>query len=57
MYFLICMGRRFNCRKGAKINIFGAEGTKIAVFAPLAHYLMHYLMHYYTKKAIAAFTL
>ena len=34
MYFLICMGRRFNCRKGAKINIFGAEGTKIAVFAP-----------------------
>ena len=26
MYFLICMGRRFNCRKGAKINIFGSEG-------------------------------
>ena len=43
-------------RKGAKISIFGAEGTKIAVFAPLAHYLMHYLMHYYTKN-VAAFTL
>ena len=33
-------------------HIFGAEGPKIAVFAPLAHYLMHY----YTKKAIAAFS-
>jgi hypothetical protein len=57
MYFLICMDHRFNCRKGAKINIFGAEQPKIAVFAPKAHYLMHYLMHNYTKKAIAALTL
>ena len=51
MYFLICMDHRFNCRKGAKIDIFVAEGPKIAVFAPKAHYLMHCLMQSYIKKA------
>ena len=40
---------------GAKINIFGAEGPNIAVFAPKSNYLMHYFVYnYYTKKAIAA---